>query len=226
LPSYSALRVARPLVASNTTRFSERKASPPSRTCARGQTRLDLALFGVDGDDLRGAEILGAEDAASDRRVIGKRHVLGPDAKRQLSTDAILMDLRHGDPGAVEPDRALAALQRTLESDEVHRRRTDKAGDEHARRLVVHLLRVADLLDDAVVHHRDLVGHRHCLDLIVSHVDRRRPDTVMQIAQLSAHQVAELGVKRAERFVHEKRLGPPHDGAAKRDALAVAAGQL
>src|SRR5271155_3033298 len=85
---------------------------------ARGQTRLDLALFGVDGDDLRGAEILGAEDATSDRRVIGKRQVLGPDAKRQLPTDAILMDLRHGDSSAVEADRALAALQRTLESDE------------------------------------------------------------------------------------------------------------
>ena len=39
------------------------------------------------------------------------------------------------------------------------------------------------------------------------------------------HQVAELGVERAERLVHEKHLWAAHDGAAERDALAVAAGE-
>jgi hypothetical protein len=79
-------------------------------------------LFRVDGDDLRGAEMLGAEHTAADWRVIGKRHVLGPDGKSQPPADAVLMDLRHGDSRAVEPDRAFAALQGALESDEVHRR--------------------------------------------------------------------------------------------------------
>ena len=37
--------------------------------------------------------------------------------------------------------------------------------------------------------------------------------------------LAELGVERAQRFVHHEGLGVAHDGAAKGDALAVAAGQ-
>ncbi len=47
----------------------------------------------------------------------------------------------------------------------------------------------------------------------------------MQLAQFMHHQIAEFGVERAERLVHEEAFWPPHDGAAERDALAVAAGQ-
>ena len=48
---------------------------------------------------------------------------------------------------------------------------------------------------------------------------------VVQRAQLAAHQMAELGVERAERLVHQEGLRLAHDGAAERDALAVAAGE-
>ena len=48
----------------------------------------------------------------------------------------------------------------------------------------------------------------------------------MQIAQLAAHQVAELRVERPQRLVHQERLRSPDYGAAKRNALAVAAGQF
>ena len=74
-------------------------------------------------------------------------------------------------------------------------------------RPVVDLLRRAELLDDAVVHDRDLVGHRHRLELVVGDVDRGRVDAVVQLAQLVAHQVAELGVERAERLVHQEAFG-------------------
>ena len=56
-------------------------------------------------------------------------------------------------------------------------------------------------------------------------VDRRRVDAVVQLAKLAHHQVAELGVERAERLVHQEGHRPAHDGAAERDALAVAAGK-
>ena len=115
-PHRGALSIARPLGTSKSTRLSDRKASPtvsPSRTGeARRQARLDLALLDVDGDDLRRAEILGAEDAAAERRVIGQRHVLGPHAEHQRSARAILMDLGDGDIGVGKSDRAIAALQR------------------------------------------------------------------------------------------------------------------
>ena len=41
----------------------------------------------------------------------------------------------------------------------------------------------------------------------------------------SDHQLAELGVERAERLVHQERLRAADDGAAERHALAVAAGE-
>ncbi len=54
----------------------------------------------------------------------------------------------------------------------IHRRRADEAGDETCRRVVVQLVRRANLLDHAVAHHDDAVGERHRLDLVVRHVDR------------------------------------------------------
>jgi hypothetical protein len=110
-------------------------------------------------------------------------------------------------------------------SQEIHRRRADEVGDEHGCRPVVDLSRRAELLDDAVVHHRDLVGHRHRFHLVVRDIDGRGMDAAVQFAQFMDHQIAELGVERAERLVHQEAFRPPHDRAAERDALAIAAGK-
>ena len=203
------------------------RPSRPARTAIVGrQPRLDLAVLGLDGDDLRGAEILGAEDrrrAASKRRRSGyapaarrgpARLRRGPPATRGTAMSAPLTRTRRG------PFRQAGA-----EVEEVHRRRADEVGDEHRRRPVVDLLRRAELLDHAVVHHRDLVGHRHRLELVVGDVDGGRVDAVVQLAQFAHHEIAELGVERAERLVHQEGHRPAHDGAAERDALAVAAGK-
>ena len=56
-------------------------------------------------------------------------------------------------------------------------------------------------------------------------VDRGRADAIVQLAELAHHEVAELGVERAERLVHEEGHRPADDGAPERDALAVAAGE-
>ena len=56
-------------------------------------------------------------------------------------------------------------------------------------------------------------------------VDGGRIDAEMELAELADHQVAELGVEGAERLVHQEGLRPPDDGAAERDALAVATGE-
>jgi hypothetical protein len=47
----------------------------------------------------------------------------------------------------------------------------------------------------------------------------------VQLAELANHEVTEFGVERAERLVHQEDFRPPHDGAAERDTLAVAAGE-
>ena len=100
-----------------------------------------------------------------------------------------------------------------------------KSATNMRRRAVVDFLRGAELLDDAVVHDGDLVGHRHRFHLVVGDVDGGRVDAVVELAELVDHEVAELRVERAERLVHEEAFRPPHDGAAERDALAVAAGK-
>ena len=56
-------------------------------------------------------------------------------------------------------------------------------------------------------------------------VDRGRAEPIVQRTQLAAHDVAELGIERAERLVHHEGVRPPHDRAAERDPLAVAAGE-
>jgi hypothetical protein len=102
------------------------------------------------------------------------------------------------------------------------------AADErnmHRARAIVDLLRRRDLVDHAMIHYRDAIGHRHRFDLVVCDVNGGRADAIVQRTQLDAHEMPEFGVERAERLVHHEGFRLPHDRAAERDALAVAAGQ-
>ena len=116
------------------------------------------------------------------------------------------------------------AAQRAV--DDVHRRRADELRDEQVVGMVVELERRADLLDAAVVHHDDAVGHRHRLDLVVRDVDRRRLQALVQRLDLGAHRDAQLGVEVRQRLVEQEDLRVAHDGASHRDALALSAGEL
>jgi hypothetical protein len=117
----------------------------------------------------------------------------------------------------------VAPRDTAVEAQEVHRRRADELGHEERRGLVVDVLGRAELLDHAVVHHDDLVAHLHGLELVVGDIDGRGPHPVVERAQFLGHPLAELGVERAERFVHQEALGVAHDRAAERHALPVAA---
>ncbi len=110
-------------------------------------------------------------------------------------------------------------------SSEVHRRRADEAGDEDVGRVVVHVPRGVDLLEDAVLEHRDPVAHRHGLDLVVGDVDRRDAEPALQRGDLGAGLHAQLRVEVRQRLVHEEHLRLAHDRPAHRDALALAAGE-
>ena len=76
------------------------------------------------------------------------------------------------------------------------------------------------------MHHHDLVGHGHGLDLVVGDVDGRGLQPLVQFLDLGAHRDAQLGVEVGKRLVEQKHLRIAHDGAAHGDALALAAGQL
>src|SRR5690606_15049979 len=99
-------------------------------------------------------------------------------------------------------------------------------GDKEVVGTVVEVERTADLLDDAVMHDDDLVGHGHRLDLVVGDVDGRRLEALVQFLDLGAHADPQLGVEIRQRLVEQENLWIAHDGAAHGDALALAAGKL
>src|SRR6185295_16713390 len=187
-----------------------------------GYARLHRTILRRDGDDLRRAEILRAKDRTAQRRGIVEHDVLGPHAQRERRSGGSLLELRDFNERGAEGNVPIARPRRSVEGEEVHGRRTDKIGDEHARRPIVDLLRCADLFDPALIHHGDAVGRRHRLELIMRYIDRGRIDTVVQVAQLAAHQAAEFGIERSQRLIHQECLWTPHDSAPERHPLAVA----
>ena len=70
----------------------------------------------------------------------------------------------------------------------------------------IELERCAHLLDATRVHHDDLVGHGHRLDLVVGDIDRRRLQPLVQFLDLGAHLHAQLGVEIGERLVEQEDL--------------------
>ena len=74
-------------------------------------------------------------------------------------------------------------------------------------RVLVELAGGAHLLDHAGVHHRDGVGHRHGLLLVVGDVDEREADLGLDPLELDLHRAAQLEVERAQRLVEQQHLG-------------------
>ncbi len=119
-------------------------------------------------------------------------------------------------------------LQRgaTLCRNEVHGRGADEAGDEQARRRMIDLVRGANLLDVAAVHHHHAIGQGHRLDLVMGDEHRGDADALMQLLDFLPHGAAQLGVEVRQRLVEQEHLRLAHDGAPHGHPLALAAGEL
>ena len=102
----------------------------------------------------------------------------------------------------------------------------DEVGDEHRGRRVIDLLRRADLLHPAVVHHRDPVGHRQRLFLVVGHVDERDAHLALDPLELDLHRLPELEVERAERLVQQEGARIVDQRPRQRHALLLPAREL
>ena len=61
--------------------------------------------------------------------------------------------------------------------------------------MIVDFLRSSDLLNLAVAHDDDAIGHRHGFSLIVRNVNRRCLKLLMQLGDFCAHGDAKLGIK-------------------------------
>ena len=191
--------------------------------------RADLEV-----DDVVGAERL--DDMGFDGQVavgglMRDEHALRPDAERQfcagLAVELAEQFRRKGKSlgGAFDRDARAALRLRHRRRCDVHHRAADELRDEQVLRMGVDLGRAADLLQHALMHDDDAVGEAHRLDLVVGDVDGGRALLQVQALDLGAHLLAQLGVERADRLVHQHRLGPAHQRAPDRHALHVAARQ-
>ena len=72
---------------------------------------------------------------------------------------------------------------------------SDKAGHEHARRLLIELARSTDLAYASGIHHHDAVRQRHGLCLVMGHVDGRDADPAMDLLDFEPHLLAEMSVE-------------------------------
>ncbi|SPZ06525.1 Uncharacterised protein [Pseudomonas aeruginosa] len=98
--------------------------------------------------------------------------------------------------------------------------------DEIAGRVLVDLAGRADLLDHALVHHHDAVGHFHRFFLVVGDEHRGQVDLLVQARQPAAQLLAYLGVEGAEGFVEEQDLRLHRQRAGQGDTLPLATGEL
>ena len=102
----------------------------------------------------------------------------------------------------------------------------DEVAHEFRGGVVVNFVRRADLLDHALVEHRDAVGKRKSLLLIVGDVNARDAEILLHLLEFQTKLHAELGVQVGERLVQtdDRRLGDERAGDG--DALLLAAGEL
>src|SRR5881409_1381249 len=157
-----------------------------------------------------------------------------PVVRRALGDDAELLGAeRQDDPvavsAAVQGDPQALAFpvhdagpgrdDRTAE--EV--RNADEVGDEVGAGPRVDLDRAPDLLDPAVPHHRDAVGDRERLLLVVGDVDRRDPEVLLDLADLAAKSKTDLRVERRQRLIEQEDFRPAGERPRERDALLLAA---
>src|ERR1700733_2459223 len=120
-------------------------------------------------------------------------------------------------PWPMSPGRHLAWKQ-------IHLRRADETGDEDIQGGAVDFHRFVELLEDAVVHHRDAVRHHHRLLLVVRDEDDGDFELALQPLDLGACLNPQARVEVGERLVHKERRGMPNDSAPHCDALSLAAG--
>ncbi len=103
---------------------------------------------------------------------------------------------------------------------------TKEASDEAGPRLVVDLLGRTHLLDHALAHHDDLVGHRQGLGLIMGHEHGRDTEFALNALEFDPHLLAQIGIERGQRLIQQQHIRTDHDGTRQRDALLLATRQL
>src|SRR5262245_658623 len=111
-------------------------------------------------------------------------------------------------------------------AEKIHRRAADEECHEPVGGALVNLFRRAELLQRAIAHHCDEIGHGQGLGLVVGDVDGGGAELVAQPLDLAAHGEAQPRIEIGQGLVHQEGGRIAHDGARQGDALALAARQL
>ena len=80
--------------------------------------------------------------------------------------------------------------------------------------------------EPAVIHDRDPAGDCHRLLLVVSDNDKGETEAFLQLHQLELRLAAQLFVERGKRFIEQQNARTFDQRTSKRDALALAAGEV
>ena len=91
-------------------------------------------------------------------------------------------------------------------------------------RILVHLARGADLLDDGVAHDDDFVGERHRFLLRMRDHDEGDVQITLHFLQFDHHRLAQIEIERTQRLVEQEHCGPADQAPAP--AQRAAAGRL
>ena len=88
-----------------------------------------------------------------------------------------------------------------LAGHEIHQ--PHEIGDHAVGGLGIDFVRRAVLLQPPAAHHRDVVGQRERLGLVVGDVDEGDAGAALQLLELGAHALAQLGVEVGQRLVEQ-----------------------
>ena len=114
-----------------------------------------------------------------------------------------------------------------LDIEEIHRRIPHESGDEQRLGTVVQIGRRIERLEDTSGHHCDPIGHGHCLDLVMGHVDRRDPHIGLETFDLPPHIVSRSQASRFDSGSSKSRICGSFTSARPSDTpLLLAPGQL
>ena len=166
---------------------------------------------------------LGIEDVRVAGRDRAREHVLRAQVDLERAAADVVALRRCRQSKLLAPMRTRPSPSATAGSTLM---RPDEVGDERRRRVAVDLQRRADLLDHALVHHDDAVGHRERLFLVVRHHHRRHAELALQRADLVAQVHAHDGVQRRQRLVEQQQPRRGGQRARQRDALLLPARHL
>ncbi|MNP04202.1 hypothetical protein D3C76_961100 [compost metagenome] len=102
----------------------------------------------------------------------------------------------------------------------------DELGNEGRGRPAVDFLGGAVLLDAAVVHHRDAVGHQHGLVLVVGDHHGGDAEALLQLAQFAAEVLAHPRIEGGHRLVEQQQRRRRRQRAGHGHALLLTAREL